>query len=101
MTANASSLSAPARPEPLAVDLVAVGRLAPLPAALLGGRDHDLLSPLRCWNPAARGGGGDGDGVRGKSPGSISGPPLAAGARDPPCACLVWPRRPPPPCAPA
>jgi bacillithiol biosynthesis cysteine-adding enzyme BshC len=57
MTANASSLSAPAPPEALAVDLVALGRLGPLPAALLAGRDHDLLSPLRFCTPPARGGG--------------------------------------------
>jgi bacillithiol biosynthesis cysteine-adding enzyme BshC len=56
MTANASSLSAPAPPEALAVDLVALGRLGPLPAALLAGRDHDLLSPLRFRDPAQGGG---------------------------------------------
>lgn len=46
MTANGSSSSATNRPE-LEVDLVATGRLPPIPTALLEGRDADLLEPLR------------------------------------------------------
>lgn len=48
MTANDSSLSATSR---LEVDLAASGRLAPLAAAFLAGRDLDLLEPLRSLPP--------------------------------------------------
>ena len=57
MIANASSSSAPSRPdrpvlpEILRVDLAAHGLLAPLPAAFLAGRDRDLLAPLRFLPP--------------------------------------------------
>ncbi len=53
MTANASSSSLQSRSEsPLTrVDLAAAGLLAPLPAAWLGGRDTDLLEPLRFLPP--------------------------------------------------
>ena len=48
MTANGSSSSATSR---LDLDLLASGRLAPIPAALLRGRDLDLLAPLRFLAP--------------------------------------------------
>lgn len=48
MTVNGSSSSAVARPE---VDLLAAGRFAPLPAALLAGEARELLAPLRFLAP--------------------------------------------------
>lgn len=48
MTANASSSSATSR---LDIDLLAGGRLPPLPAAFLEGREADLLAPLRPLPP--------------------------------------------------
>jgi bacillithiol biosynthesis cysteine-adding enzyme BshC len=55
MTANVSSSSAPARPEPLGVDVLAHGRqqLGGLPASLLRGGDADLLAPLRFLAPGS------------------------------------------------
>src|SRR5262245_56577538 len=50
-TANASSSSVTSRAEALQVDLAAAGLLPPLPAALLAGRDADLLTPLRFLAP--------------------------------------------------
>ncbi len=60
MTANDSSSSATSPSEPataLELDLVAreprqAGRLPPIPAALVAGRDRDLLDPLRFLPPA-------------------------------------------------
>lgn len=54
VTANASSLSVPKRPETLKVDLVARGMLPGLPSAFLAGRDLDLLQPLRFVRPGER-----------------------------------------------
>ena len=51
MTANASSSSVGSLPDALQVDLVAAGLLPPLPRAFLGGRDLDLLAPLRFLSP--------------------------------------------------
>ncbi|MCP4657789.1 MAG: bacillithiol biosynthesis cysteine-adding enzyme BshC [bacterium] len=48
MTANGSSSSATSR---LELDLLAGGRLAPIPTALLRGRDLDLVAPLRFLAP--------------------------------------------------
>ncbi len=48
MTANGSSSSATSR---LELDLLASGRLAPIPTALLRGRDLDLVAPLRFLGP--------------------------------------------------
>ena len=48
MTANASSSSATSR---LEIDLLAAGRLPPLPAAFLAGRETDLLAPMRPLPP--------------------------------------------------
>lgn len=48
VTANGSSSSAA---NALEVDLTAGGQLAPIPRALLDGRDHDLLAPLRFLPP--------------------------------------------------
>lgn len=45
--ANGSSSSVTNRPEPLLVDLAALGLLPALPSAYLAGRDLDLLAPLR------------------------------------------------------
>lgn len=52
MTANDSSSSATARAEAPAIglDLLAAGRLPPIPSALLRGSDGSLLAPLR-WLP--------------------------------------------------
>ncbi len=48
MTANDSSSSATSPPEEaLGLDLLASGRLPALPTAYLGGRDRDLLAPVR------------------------------------------------------
>jgi bacillithiol synthase len=52
-TANASSSSVTSRPEALRVDLAAAGLLPPIPAALLAGRETDLLAPLRFLAPGA------------------------------------------------
>jgi bacillithiol biosynthesis cysteine-adding enzyme BshC len=51
---NASSSSVSSRPETLRVDLAANGLLPSLPAAFLGGRDLDLLAPLRFVSPGER-----------------------------------------------
>ncbi len=51
MTANASSSSVGSLPDALRVDLAAAGLLPPLPRAFLGGRDLDLLAPLRFLAP--------------------------------------------------
>lgn len=51
MTANASSSSVGSQPDTLRVDLAAAGLLPPLPRAFLGGRDLDLLAPLRFLAP--------------------------------------------------
>lgn len=48
MTANASSSSATSR---LEIDLLAGGRLPPLPTAFLQGREADLLAPLKPLPP--------------------------------------------------
>ncbi|HEY0781275.1 MAG TPA: bacillithiol biosynthesis BshC, partial [Thermoanaerobaculia bacterium] len=53
MTANGSSSSVQSPTDLLRVDLEAAGLLAPLPAALLAGRDRDLLEPLRFLDPGA------------------------------------------------
>ncbi len=50
MTANGSSSSATNPPE-LGIDLLGGGRLPPLPAAFLDGRDLDLLAPLDFLDP--------------------------------------------------
>ncbi|MEE8523790.1 MAG: bacillithiol biosynthesis cysteine-adding enzyme BshC [Thermoanaerobaculia bacterium] len=51
MTANDSSSSATDPPRPAELELDLAGRLPPLPAAFLDGRDLDLLSPLRFAGP--------------------------------------------------
>ncbi len=55
MTAHDSSSSVASPADPAAagrrVDLAAAGRLPPLPAALLAGRDRDLLAPLAFLPP--------------------------------------------------
>ena len=53
MTANVSSSSVPAPPETDGIDLLAPGlqQLGGLSAALLSGRDQDLLAPLRFLSP--------------------------------------------------
>ncbi len=53
MTLTANGLAAPttSRPAALAVDLAAAGRLPPIPAAFLAGRELDLLAPLRFVPP--------------------------------------------------
>ena len=51
MTANVSSSSATARAEPPAVPLAGSDLLPPIPAALLAGRDRDLLAPLAFLPP--------------------------------------------------
>ncbi len=53
-TARDSSSSVVAPAEPLGLDLVEHGLLPPLPAAFVGGRDLDLLEPLRFVSPADR-----------------------------------------------
>lgn len=47
MTASDSSSSAIGRTDRSSLDLLEAGLLPPLPAALIGGRDLDLLEPLR------------------------------------------------------
>jgi bacillithiol biosynthesis cysteine-adding enzyme BshC len=47
-TATASSSSADGRTD---LDLLATGRLPPIPTALIDGRHHDLISPLRFLPP--------------------------------------------------
>jgi bacillithiol biosynthesis cysteine-adding enzyme BshC len=49
--ANASSSSAPSRPEHLRLAAAASGLLPPLPVAFLEGRDRDLLDPVRFLAP--------------------------------------------------
>lgn len=46
MTVSFSSPTPASRPQALRLDLQAAGLLPPLAAALLAGRDHDLLAPL-------------------------------------------------------
>jgi bacillithiol biosynthesis cysteine-adding enzyme BshC len=53
VTANDSSSSATGRSRPAELGLDLAGRLPPLPAAFLAGRDLDLLAPLRFLAPGA------------------------------------------------
>lgn len=57
MTASvgASPAASAALPRPRGVDLAAAGLLGPLPAALLAGRDRELLAPLRLLRPGGEG----------------------------------------------